>query len=67
MQIPIPLLRQAQAQAGPKMAGTGTIQNIRERKRRNPRFGCPTIAQLLARTLGIDIDKEVVRRVLAAR
>jgi transposase InsO family protein len=34
-------------------------------KRRNPRFGCPRIAQQIAKTFGIDIDKDVVRRVLA--
>jgi hypothetical protein len=35
-------------------------------KRRNPRFGCPRIAQQINKTFGIDIDKDVVRRVLAA-
>jgi transposase InsO family protein len=34
-------------------------------ERRNPRFGTPRIAQVIARTFGIDIDKDVVRRVLA--
>jgi len=34
-------------------------------KRRNPRFGCPRIAQQIAYTFGIAIDKDVVRRVLA--
>ena len=34
-------------------------------KRRNPRFGCRRIAQQIAETFGIDIDKDVVRRVLA--
>ena len=34
-------------------------------KRRNPRFGCPRIAQQIAHAFGIDIDKDVVRRVLA--
>jgi len=32
---------------------------------RNPRFGCRRIAQQLAFTFGVDIDKDVVRRVLA--
>jgi putative transposase len=32
---------------------------------RNPRIGCPRIALEIARTFGIDIDKDVVRRVLA--
>jgi transposase InsO family protein len=33
-------------------------------KRRNPRFGCPRIAQQIAKAFGVDIDKDVVRRVL---
>ncbi|MFC1492289.1 helix-turn-helix domain-containing protein, partial [Nitrospinota bacterium] len=41
------------------------IQLILEMKRRNPRFGIPRIAQEIARTFGIDINKDVVRRVLA--
>lgn len=36
-----------------------------EVKRRNPRFGCPRIALIIAGTFGVDIDKDVVRRVLA--
>jgi len=43
------------------------IQLILEMKRRNPKFGCPRIAQEIARTFGIDIDKDVVRRVLARK
>ena len=34
-------------------------------KRRNPRFGCVRIAQQIAHAFGVDIDKDVVRRVLA--
>jgi len=41
------------------------IQAICEFKRRNPRFGCPRIAQHLAKTFGLEINKDVVRRVLA--
>jgi hypothetical protein len=37
-----------------------------ELKQRNPRCGCPRIAQQLAKTFGIEIDKDVVRRILAA-
>ncbi len=50
---------------GPKGPSPELIQLILEMKRRNPRFGCPRIAQEIARTFGIDIDKDVVRRVLA--
>jgi len=33
-------------------------------KQRNPRFGCPQIALLIANRFGIEINKDVVRRVL---
>ena len=36
-----------------------------ECKRRNPRFGCPKIAQHLNKTFGLEINKDVVRRILA--
>ncbi len=50
---------------GPKGPSPELIQLIVEMKRRNPRFGTPRIALEIARTFGIDIDKDVVRRVLA--
>ena len=50
---------------GPKGPSKDLIDAIVEFKRRNPRIGCPRIAQEIARTFGIDIDKDVVRRVLA--
>ena len=34
-------------------------------KRRNPCFGCRRIAQQIAFVFGVEIDKDVVRRVLA--
>ena len=34
-------------------------------KHRNPKFGCVRIAQQIAHAFGIEIDKDVVRRVLA--
>jgi hypothetical protein len=51
---------------GPKGPFPELIRAICELKRRNPRFGCPKIAQHLAKTFGLDLDKDVVRRVLAA-
>ena len=51
---------------GPKGPAPELIRAICELKRRNPRFGCPKIAQHLSKAFGIDIDKDVVRRVLAA-
>lgn len=50
---------------GPTGPTPELIQAIVEMKRRNPRFGCPRIAQQVNRALGTDIDKDIVRRVLA--
>ncbi len=50
---------------GPKGPPQELIDAIVEFKRRNPRTGCPRIAQEIARIFGIDIDKDIVRRVLA--
>jgi putative transposase len=41
------------------------IKAIVEMKERNPRYGCPRIAQQIAKAFGIEIDKDIVRRVLA--
>jgi len=51
---------------GPKGPAPELIQAICEFKYRNPGFGCPRIAQHLAKTFGLQIDKDVVRRVLAS-
>jgi len=53
------------AKPGPKGPSQELIHTIVEMKRRNPRFGCPRIAQQIAYTFGIEIDKDVIRRVLA--
>ena len=50
---------------GPKGPSKELIAAIVEMKQRNPRFGCPRIAQQIAHAFGIEIDKDVVRRVLA--
>ena len=50
---------------GPKGPSKELIDAIVAFKRRNPRVGCPRIAQQIARAFGIDIDKDIVRRVLA--
>ena len=41
------------------------IHAIVELKKRNPRFGSPRIAAIVSTTFGIQIDKDVVRRILA--
>jgi putative transposase len=50
---------------GPKGPSPELIAAIVDMKRRNPRFGCVRIAQQIAHAFGIEIDKDVVRRVLA--
>src|SRR6266851_5731897 len=50
---------------GPKGPGDALIQAILELKSRNPRFGCPRIARIISHTFGVDIDKNVVYRVLS--
>ncbi len=50
---------------GPKGPTQELIQAIVEMKQRNPRFGCPLIAQQINKAFGTNIDKDVVRRVLA--
>ena len=50
---------------GPKGPARELITAIVEMKRRNPRFGCRRIAQQLSFIFGVEIDKDVVRRVLA--
>jgi transposase InsO family protein len=53
------------AKPGPKGPSKELIEAIVELKRRNPRFGCPRIALIVSKTFGVEINKDVVRRVLA--
>jgi transposase InsO family protein len=50
---------------GPKGPSAELIAPIIEMKRRNPRFGCRRIAEQISLAFGIDINKDVVRRILA--
>jgi putative transposase len=50
---------------GPKGPSREVIDAIVELKRRNPRYGCPRIAQQINMAFGLDLDKDIVRRVLA--
>ena len=50
---------------GPKGPPKELVDAIVEMKRRNPTWGCPRIAQQIALAFAVDIDKDVVRRVLA--
>jgi transposase InsO family protein len=50
---------------GPKGQSEEVIAAIVEMKQRNPRYGCPRIAQQINLAFGLDLDKDIVRRVLA--
>ncbi len=49
---------------GPKGPSTELIRAVVEMKQRNPSWGCPRIAQQIALAFHIQIDKDVVRRIL---
>src|SRR5450759_3944561 len=55
----------ARQRSGPKGPSKELIAAILEMKHRDPRFGCPRIAQEIAHAFGVEIDKDVVRRILA--
>jgi putative transposase len=50
---------------GPKGPSDDLVRVIVELKQRNTQFGCPRIAQQINKSFGVNIDKDVVRRVLA--
>ena len=50
---------------GPKSPSAELVEAIVEMKHRNPRFGCRRIAEQISFAFGIEIDKDIVRRVLA--
>ena len=49
---------------GPKGPSREIIDAILEMKKRNPRMGCPKIALTISKIFGIEIDKDIVRRIL---
>jgi putative transposase len=50
---------------GPKGPKKDLIDAVVAMKRRNRRWGCPRIAQQIALAFGVEIDKDVVRRLLS--
>ena len=50
---------------GPAGPSKELIQVILEMKQRNPRFGCRRIAMQISNMFGLDIDKDVVWRILS--
>ena len=51
-------------QPGPKGPNQELIDAVVEMKRRNPNWGCPRIAQQITLAFGVEINKDVVRRIL---
>ena len=49
---------------GPKGPSQELTLVIVEMKRRNPGYGCPKIAEQISKLFGIDINKDIVRRIL---
>ncbi len=49
---------------GPKGPSQELINAIIEMKQRNPRFGCPRIAEQIDYAFGLEINKDIVRRIL---
>jgi putative transposase len=49
---------------GPKGLSSELIAAVVEMKRRNPRMGCPKIAEQICSAFGLEINKDVVRRIL---
>ena len=47
-----------------KHLGRRSIWQVVEMKEKNPRMGCPKIAEFISKTFGIKIDKDIVRRIL---
>ena len=50
---------------GPQGPRKELIDAVVAMKRRNPNWGCPRIAQQIALAFGVEIDKDVVRRILS--
>ncbi len=49
---------------GPKGPSRELIGAVIEMKRRNPRFGCRKIAEQISRAFAVEINRDVVRRIL---
>jgi putative transposase len=54
------------AKPGPKGPDQDLIRAVVDMKQRNPRWGCPRIAKQIELAFGISINKDIVRRILAA-
>src|ERR1700737_3693416 len=54
-------------QPGPKGPSKELVDAVVKMKRRNPSWGCPRIAQQITLAFGVEIDKDIVRRILGVR
>src|SRR5712671_3024642 len=52
---------------GPKGPSEDVIAAVVDMKQRNPSWGCPRIAHQITLAFGVPMNKDVVRRILAAR
>src|SRR5713101_7097223 len=52
---------------GPKGPNQDVVAAVVDMKQRNPTWGCPRIAQQIALAFAVPMNKDVVRRILAAR
>jgi putative transposase len=52
------------AKPGPKGPNPDVIRAVVDMKQRNPKWGCPRIAEQITLAFGIPINKDVVRRIL---
>jgi hypothetical protein len=62
--VPHAVCLQARRSAWSEGPAQELIDAVVEMKRRNPTWGCPRIAQQITLAFGVDIDKDVVRRIL---
>jgi hypothetical protein len=66
IKVPHAVLTQSQSQSpGPKGSSAELVHAVVELKQRNPRWGCPRIAEQVTLAFNLAIDKDVVRRILA--
>jgi len=54
------------AKPGPKGPGKDLIEAVVQMNQRNPTWGCPRIVQQIALAFGIEVNKDMVRRILSA-
>ena len=64
--IPAAVFPKTQSETRTERPRSDLIRAVIEMKQRNPRWGCPRIAEQIVLAFGVAINKDVVRRILAA-